>query len=1142
MFLLMTCIAAQAQLSAISNFRSKKIATNRNLKIDSFSIAPNSFFIKNIDTSFYKFDNITATIIWKKKILLDSVEIRYRVMPYNFRKTYNRFNYDSIKHNFIAAQPFIFNNNQNNSDNINASFLDFGKINYSGSFGRNLSFGNNQDAVFNSQLNLQMSGLIGDSVELAAAITDNNIPIQPDGTTQRLNEFDKIILQFKKKNWQLSLGDIDVKQNQNYFLNFYKRLQGVSVQVTKKNNNKFFFTGAIAKGKFTRNIFNGQEGNQGPYRLQGANSEIYFIVLAGTERVFMDGELMNRGEDQDYIMNYNTAEISFTPKRMITKDRRIQIEFEYAERSFLNSIFYVSNEAQVSRNLRINIAAYTNSDAKNSPINQQLDTRQKQFLSNLGNNYQAAFYPYESIDSFSTTKILYAKKPSPISALDSIYVYSTNKDSAKYNLVFTPVGMNKGNYIPYFNGTNGKVYQWIAPINNVPQGNYEPAQFLVTPKKQQLITIATEYYLTKKTLLKSDIAMSNYDVNTFSAFHKNDNKGMAGKFFLQNSSSLNKATQLNTVLSYEWADQNFKSLERLRGVEFSRDWGLPIITTTANEYLPKVSIELKDTKNNFVQYAAEGYLRSDDYKGFRQTIQHHQFTHDWQLKTNISYVNNHTPTTKGFFFRPNIEVSKLFKQFKSYTIGASYSLEHNEQRYKPTDTMLSTSFAFETISAFLKSNQQKKNKWSFNYFTRTDKIPTQKSFIEIDRSNNYSLLAELLKNANHQVKCNVAYRELFVNHANLTTLQPDNSLLGSVVYHINEWQGLFTGYFLYELGAGQEQRKDYSYVEVQAGRGQYTWNDYNADGIAQLNEFEIAQFTDQAKYIKIFTPTNQYIKANYTTFNFSFTINPRNIANNIKNKYWKHFITRFHLQSAYQTNKKVLSDGGLHVNPFDNHISDTALINLTNIFSNTLSFNRTNPKWGIDITHINNNNKALLTYGLESRQLLDWTLKARVNFKREYSIELVQRYGTNELITPSFNNRNYSLINSTTEPKFMYTYLSKLRLQASYQFIQKQNDPNLGGEKSLAHSFNFETKYNAVQSNSVLAKFTYSNISYTGTPNTTISYMMLDGLLPGKNYLWNIEFTKRLNNSFEVSFNYEGRKSGESKVINIGRASVRAIL
>ncbi|HEX8333606.1 MAG TPA: hypothetical protein VF622_13380, partial [Segetibacter sp.] len=73
-------------------------------------------------------------------------------------------------------------------------------------------------------------------------------------------------------------------------------------------------------------------------------------------------------------------------------------------------------------------------------------------------------------------------------------------------------------------------------------------------------------------------------------------------------------------------------------------------------------------------------------------------------------------------------------------------------------------------------------------------------------------------------------------------------------------------------------------------------------------------------------------------------------------------------------------------------------------------------------------------------------------------------------------------------------------------------------------------------------KFTYSNITYSGAVNSTISYIMLEGLLPGQNFLWNFDITKRLSNSLELSFQYEGRKPAETRTIHIGRASLRALL
>jgi hypothetical protein len=1137
-----------------SNLRTKMIASSRDtVQLDSLSIIPNTIIIPGFSDSTYTVDFVNARISWKRRPPVDSVLVRYRVFNTRLNAKVQRMQYDSVMNNFLG-QTYTpeFANRQEER------FFDFGNINYSGSFGRGISFGNSQDAVVSSNLNLQLNGFLADSIEIAAAITDNNIPIQPDGTTQQLNEFDRIFLQFRKRTWQLSLGDIDIRQNQSYFLSFYKRLQGISFetqsQIGKNAKNNSLISGSIAKGKFTRNIIEPQEGNQGPYRLTGANNEFFFVVLANTERVYMDGELLQRGEDQDYVINYNTAEIAFTPKRMVTKDKRIQVEFEYSDRNYLNANLYAYNETQFGNKLKLRVGAFSNSDAKNSPINQTLDNPQKRFLDTLGDNIGQAFYPVAPVDTFSVGKILYQRIDTVyngVASHDSIYIFSTDPDSAIYNLSFIEVGQGFGNYIPDLNGANGKVYRWIEPVNGLKQGNYEPAVFLVTPKKQQVVSVGVDYAITKSTLITTEGAMSNYDVNTFSLRDKSNDKGYAGKIAVKNTlnvGSKTKGRKLITDVGYEYVEALFKPLERLRNIEYTRDWGLALRVNPADEKIITAAVGIEDAKANVLRYQVTTYTRSDGFKGIRNAVTHMQDIGGWKFNNLVSLSKINSTTDDGYFFRPNLSVRKSFRKLRDYQLNLGYSIEHNEVHNKLSDSVSPQSFSFNVFTAGIKSSEEKMNRWGVTYFTREDSYPRGTGLLRSDRSQNITVTSDLMKNEHHQFRFNGTYRNLKVINEILPNIKGDNSLLGRAEYQINEWNGLVSGNVLYEVGAGQEQKRDFAFLEVPAGQGEYTWNDYDSNGVQSLNEFEVALFQDQAKYIRIYTPTNQFVKANYNTFNYSIGLNPRSVINVTKAGGFSKFMSRINLQSALQINKKEVAKGLVQFNPFKAPLNDTSLITLNSTFINTFSFNRFSSKWGIDINNARNGSKSLLTYGYESRNLYEWSVRARYNITKRLLVDVTGKDGRNELSTSSikFDNRNYHIKQRSAEPRVSFTGGPNFRLIVGYKYGKKDN--TLGNqEKATSNAMNTEVKYNILENTSLQGKFTYNNISFasleaTPNPNSTSSYIILDGLQPGKNYLWNVDVSKRLSKNLEMNIQYEGRKPGTSRVVHIGRASVRALL
>jgi hypothetical protein len=862
---------------------------------------------------------------------------------------------------------------------------------------------------------------------------------------------------------------------------------------------------------------------------------------------------MERGENADYIINYNTGEIRFMPRQMITKDSRIQVEFEYQDKNYLNSLLFGYDELQVGKKWNIRFNAYSNQDAKNQPYLQNLTSEQKRFLSGIGDSIQNAYYPVILKDTFAANKILYKLVDSTVSGVhyDSVFVYSTNPDSAIYNLSFSFVGAGKGDYIISTGNANGRVYDWVPRINGQRMGDYAPVQLIVTPKKTQVFTLGTTYAIDSFKTLYVEVGASNADPNLFSNIDNNTHWGLATKtsytekrFFGPKDTLGNKKWTWQNSASYEYVQDRFQAIAPYRNVEFGRDWNVPQSGVKPDEHLAGFSTAIQSLKSGALGYSIGYYQRGNDYQGYRNVLSYNYNYKQVSAGATANLLNAHDTFQTSVYWRPSVFAEYRFKALDNTALGARYDAEHNELRDKFTDTLRGNGFAFDIASLYLRSPQQKGIQYLLNYSLRNDKLPRNNAFRQQSHSNNIELQMGISKWKNHLINFTGTYRKLSVDDSGFTNQKAEESLLGRLTYTGSLLNQVITLNSLYEFGSGQEQKRSYTYVEVPAGQGIYTWIDYNGDGVQQVNEFEIALYPDQKKFIRVFTPTNEYVKVNYVNFNQTIGFEPSGFWKpGAKLKHWQKFVSRFSDQASLQIGNRLLSDVGLGAyNPFLATENNNSIIITNTSLNNSVYYNRTSVKWGVDYNFLYNAGKQLLTYGVEGNSSTQHLAKLRWNLSRSFTLNVSGREGLRAYQSALQDNRTYKVDFWSAEPSLVWLHRSVLRITAGFKYDDRRNRPEFGGEKATIQSANLEFRWSQPAAGIIQLRGTYSEIQYNGLATAPVSFVMLDALQNGSNYLWYANWERRVSKGIELSLEYEGRKPGGGQVIHTGRMSLRAIL
>ncbi|MDG1278391.1 MAG: hypothetical protein P8O16_13995 [Algoriphagus sp.] len=1016
----------------------------------------------------------------------------------------------------------------------------------SGSLTRGISFGNTQNVFVNSALNLQLEGAISENLNIRASITDQNVPFQPEGNTQQIQDFDNVLIELYNEDFSLAAGDVVLQQRQSEFLRYYKNVQGLQFTTNYKLNEKWTSSSqgfaSIAKGKFASIQLPIIEGTLGPYRISGPNNERFVIIMANSERVFLDGKLLQRGFNEDYVIDYNQAEITFTPKVLITQYSRVRIDFEYAERNYSRSIIG-ANHTQTNGKFDIYLNYYQEKDNRNRPLFTDFSQQELALLASVGDQTELALIPRIDSVAFDPNRILYERieEEGQNGEMFTYYRYSSDPELAYFSLSFSQVGQGLGDYRRSSQLSNGTVFEYIPRINGVRQGDYSILTQLPAPDSKRMTTAGTRVKLGEYEKAYTELALSSTDKNLFSERGDDNNQGLAWKVGLQSegrSSTIFKGYTMKGQTEFEYNSTNFNFIDRFRYIEFDRDWGLnqSDLREAAAEHFFRAGLGFEKDNLNRFNYLV--YMRNRE-----NVLNGTQHTANWNIQLGQKI------RVRQEFFRLNSELDSLNSDWTRYLANVSYnskilvpgyqfSLDQNALRNAETDSVVSTAMNFKEHLFFLRSNDSLSYSFLADAAWREDKAPFAGELLK-DTKAFTSNLTFRKQWTQHSLSSTFTYRTLAYIQRDLPE---ELTVMGKLDYQGSIWKNSLRNEVSYAIGNGRELQREFVFLPAPNGDGTHTWRDDNGDGVQQLNEFYLAINPEEKQYIKIFVPTDTYIQA-YTSI-LNYRLQARFPENWKKEAGLKAFLQKFSNTTSLSVEKKVTSDNFKdRVNPFIGNLDRDEILSLRQVIRSSFFFNRAGAAYGFDLSLFDSQFKQLLSGGFEDLIQKDWKLNTRYNFNGQTTLRIIAGTGERSSASDFLQNRNYTIQQSQIGPEFAWQPSPYFRTTMTYSFSGKENLQNIEFEETAQlHQVGVDLRYAKAIRTTLTGNLKLIQIDYNGEVNSPVGYEMLQALTPGTNITWNLNWLQKIGEGLQLNLVYEGRNSqGLDRIVHVGRMQVSAL-
>lgn len=1110
-------------------------------KISSLNIIPLTEGIilrgKTLLRSEYEFNYSNGSFSLSPKItysLLDTLFVTYQSIKLSLQKEYRRRSLvvqyddkylDTIRTAQKVAEPLT-------SESI------FGKdLHKSGAIIRGFTIGTNRDFTLNSGLRLQLSGKLSDDIDLVAALTDENTPIQPEGNTETLDELDKVFIELRHKNAVGTFGDYELNLRDNEFSQLTRKLQGLKGEVFYGATRG---TIAIAgsRGKFNTNQLTGLDGNQGPYRLSGINNEREIIIIAGSERVYIDGEQMKRGENNDYIIDYSNSEITFTTRRLITSASRISVDFEYTDQNFKRNFFGADFSTKfLDDKVKIDLGYFREGDDENSPIEYSFTGNDLNILKQAGNNRNAATRSGVVLaqpDSTGKVHGIYSRIDTLINSQQyTYYKYLPGALSSIYNVSFSYVGEGNGDYTKESLGN----YRF-AGIKN---GSYLPLIYLPMPELKQLGNFSVTANLMDGINLSAELSGSSWDRNRFSSLDDGSDLGYARKIFFEiNQREVKLGNTSLGKIGFSFKDRfiqgRFSSLDRINDVEFNRNYNLPL-QGLEDQTLRELSLNYSPIQNLSLN-TKYGYLKQGI--NFLSDRLHSQLNYgdkkNYQVDYDFDYVNSTNTAIKSNWLRQN---GKILYTFGSFKPGIDFIYEDKEEKLSSKDSLLSSSLKYFEAVPYIDFTISSVLNAKFSYSLRDESFPLNGQLEKQSTSTTEQLQINYRGIKEFSSSLSMTFRsKKYTDVFKINGFGDNETVLLLSQSRINLWDGFITGDIYYQAATEQSAKFERVFVKVQKGSGNYIFlGDLNNNGIQEENEFQITAY--DGEYILITIPTEKLfpVIALKTNTRLKIDFNRAFKGENI----WSEILKSISTETSFriEENSKDAQTKNIYLLHFSKFLNDSTTIRGSQLFQHDINLFQNSNELSFRFRFTQRKSLNQFNGGIERGFFRERGFRIKFKMAEEISNQTEFINQIDNLISHAITNRARLVNRNNISSDF--SYRPQRNIEVGFKIEAGRSEDNYPSIPSSIDMNSFMLHVNLSFENLGRLRIETERTELISSSNSlNLPFEMTRGNVIGKNYFWRVFFDYRISSLVQLSFSYDARIQGSSRVIQTMRAEAKA--